>query len=96
VRQARAPRLPCISIPSAQAWLSGDVVEEYALLYGRPSDPGFLHAALGQLAVHGFLRDVSEAKPLILHDQPNAGRTIIEKSEDYAGDAAFAVILIGP
>lgn len=30
----------------------------------------------------------------ILHEQPNAGRTIIEKFEVYSGDVAFAVILL--
>jgi len=32
---------------------------------------------------------------IILHEQPNQGRTIIEKFEDYAG-AGFAVILLTP
>ena len=34
-------------------------------------------------------------QPIILHEQPNQGRTIIEKFEDYS-DAAFAVILLTP
>jgi predicted nucleotide-binding protein len=33
--------------------------------------------------------------PVILHEQPNKGRTIIEKFEDHAG-VAFAVILLTP
>ena len=33
--------------------------------------------------------------PIILHEQPNQGRTIIEKFEDYA-DASFAIILLTP
>ncbi len=32
---------------------------------------------------------------VILHEQPNRGRTIIEKFEDYAG-VAFAVVLLTP
>jgi predicted nucleotide-binding protein len=32
---------------------------------------------------------------VILHEQPNKGRTIIEKFEDYA-DVAFAVVLLTP
>lgn len=32
----------------------------------------------------------------ILHEQPNAGRTIIEKFENYAGAAGFAVVLLTP
>lgn len=36
-----------------------------------------------------------ELEPIILHEQPNAGRTIIEKLEDHL-DVAFAVILLTP
>jgi len=35
-------------------------------------------------------------QPIILHEQPNSGRTIIEKFEIYSGDIAFAVILLTP
>ena len=35
-------------------------------------------------------------KVTILHEQPNAGRTIMEKFEDHAGTAAFAVVLLTP
>ncbi len=34
-------------------------------------------------------------KPIILHDQPNKGRTIIEKFTNYS-DVSFAVILLSP
>ena len=34
-------------------------------------------------------------EPVILHEQPNMGRTIIEKFEDYA-DVKFAVVLLTP
>ncbi|MEQ1932861.1 MAG: nucleotide-binding protein [Fimbriimonadaceae bacterium] len=36
-----------------------------------------------------------ELECIILHEQPNRGRTIIEKFEDYA-DVAFAVVLLTP
>ena len=36
-----------------------------------------------------------ELKPIILHEQPNEGRTIIEKFEDYS-DVSFAVVLLTP
>ena len=36
-----------------------------------------------------------ELEPIILHEQPNKGRTIIEKFEDYA-DVRFAVVLLTP
>lgn len=34
-------------------------------------------------------------EPVILHEQPNKGRTIIEKFSDYA-DVGFAIILLSP
>jgi len=33
---------------------------------------------------------------VILHEQPNAGRTIIEKFEGHGGSAGFAVVLLTP
>ena len=33
---------------------------------------------------------------IILHEQPNAGRTIIEKFEDHGGAAGFAVAILTP
>lgn len=36
-----------------------------------------------------------ELEPLILHERPNKGRSIIEKFEDYA-DVGFAVVLLSP
>lgn len=35
-------------------------------------------------------------RPVILHEQPSAGRTIIEKFENYSGDIVFAVVLLTP
>jgi predicted nucleotide-binding protein len=32
--------------------------------------------------------------PVILHEQPDGGRTIIEKLEEHAGDVDFAVVLM--
>jgi predicted nucleotide-binding protein len=55
--------------------------------------------------VHGHDRELKEAvarflqhiglQPIILHEQPNAGRTVIEKFE-VASDVGFAVILLTP
>lgn len=36
-----------------------------------------------------------DLEPVILHEQPNQGRTIIEKFEDHA-DVVFAVVLLSP
>jgi hypothetical protein len=35
-------------------------------------------------------------RPVVLHDQPNSGRTIIEKFEAHAAAAGFAVVLLTP
>jgi hypothetical protein len=35
-------------------------------------------------------------KPVILHEQADKGRTIIEKFEDHASDVTFAVVLLTP
>lgn len=35
-------------------------------------------------------------QPIILHEQPSSGRTVIEKFENYASDIAFAVVLLTP
>jgi hypothetical protein len=46
-------------------------------------------------AVEGFLRRL-KLDPVILHLQPNRGRTIMEKLEDEAQPAEYAVILLTP
>lgn len=55
--------------------------------------------------VHGHNNEMKEAvarliekiglKPIILHEQPDKGRTIIKKFEDHA-DVSFAIVLISP
>ena len=61
-------------------------------------------AASGKVfVVHGYDGEARESvarflleldlKPIILHEQPNQGRTIIEKVEDH-GDVGFAVVLL--
>ena len=45
-------------------------------------------------AVAGFLRKLGLV-PVILHEQPNEGRTIIEKFEAHS-DVGFAVVLLTP
>lgn len=55
--------------------------------------------------VHGRNNEIKETvarfleklglKPIILHEQPNGGKTIIEKFEEYS-DVGFAIILMTP
>lgn len=35
-------------------------------------------------------------EPIILHEQLNQGRTIIEKFESYSGNVSFAIVLLSP
>ncbi len=35
-------------------------------------------------------------RPVILHEQPNKGKTVIEKFEGYGGAAGFAVVVLTP
>ncbi|MDD4439639.1 MAG: nucleotide-binding protein [Tissierellia bacterium] len=56
--------------------------------------------------VHGHDNEMKEAvartlvklglDPIILHEQPNGGRTIIEKITDYAEKVSFAIVLLSP
>ena len=52
------------------------------------------HAEKPKQAVGDFLRSVG-LEPIILHEQPNQGRTIIEKFEKHS-DVGFAVVLLTP
>jgi len=46
-------------------------------------------------AVADFVKTLG-LKPIILHQQANQGRTIIEKFEDHSNDVGFAVVLCTP
>jgi predicted nucleotide-binding protein len=45
-------------------------------------------------AVARYLEKIAPLNVIILHERPNAGRTIIEKFEDYAAKAAYAVVIL--
>lgn len=48
-----------------------------------------------KVTVARFLEKL-ELQPVILHEQPNQGRTVIEKFELSSSDVAFAVVLLTP
>ena len=52
------------------------------------------HDDLMKVYVANFVRKIG-LSPIILHEQPDGGRTIIEKFHDYS-DVAFAIILYSP
>jgi len=45
-------------------------------------------------SVARFIRQVTDHEPIILHEQANSGRTVIEKFEQHAGAIGFAVVLL--
>lgn len=50
-----------------------------------------------KLAVKNYLQNTLKLpEPIILHEQPNLGRTIIEKFEDYAAQSQLAFVLLTP
>ena len=62
-----------------------------------PSGPIFVVHGHARAALHEAVRVLERGtrrEVIVLHEQANAGRTILEKFEDYAGDAAFAVVLL--
>lgn len=47
-----------------------------------------------KVEVARMLEQATGREVVILHEQPNRGRTLIEKFEDHAGSAAFAVVIL--
>ncbi|MCY4426044.1 MAG: nucleotide-binding protein [Halieaceae bacterium] len=87
-----------------------DVIEEYWEEDGNSPDISITTNNIAQnlnkvFVIHGQDESAREAvarfleklelEPVILHELPNKGRTIIEKFEDYA-DVKFAVVLLTP
>lgn len=86
-------------------------IKERLSLYEKPSKPFTTEkqktTAVGNkvFIVHGRDEGIKQTtarfleklglKPLILHEQPNKGQTIIEKFEDYSS-VAYAVVLLTP
>ncbi len=55
------------------------------------------HDETAKLALKNFLQNVLKfPEPIILHEQPNLGRTIIEKFEDYAALSVLVFVLLTP
>ena len=81
-------------------------IHERLELFDEPSDD--LLSTFGNeiFIVHGRDNETKETiarfveklglKATILHEQPNKGRTIIEKLEDCASNAGFAIVLLTP
>jgi predicted nucleotide-binding protein len=71
--------------PSTQSVAPGDI--KVFVVHGRDLDrPQVIARLIEKL---GF-------RAVLLADQPNAGRTIIEKFEDHSEDVAYAIVLMTP
>lgn len=64
----------------------------------KQSDRVFVVHGHDEAIKESVARTISRLKlePIILHEQPNRGRTIIEKFEEEASDIGFAVVLLSP
>ena len=55
------------------------------------------HDAVEKYALKNYLQNtLGFTEPIILHEQPNLGRTLIEKLEDYSAETDFAFVLLTP
>jgi predicted nucleotide-binding protein len=73
-------------------------LEKYARAAERAGNKVFVvhgHDEGAREAVARFLEKIG-LEPIILTEQLNKGRAIIEKFEDHAGAAGFAIVLLTP
>lgn len=74
---------------SVQAETENRQIDERKVFLVHGRDDGTLSTVARTLEQLGL-------DPIVLQEQPNQGRTIIEKFEDYAGTVGFAVVLGTP
>lgn len=88
-------------------WASPPLRDFIALinrLLGLPDRPAPLqpfivhgHDETLKLAVKNYLQNTLHfPEPIILHEQPNMGRTVIDKFEDYAAISSLVFVLLTP
>ncbi|HET6919802.1 MAG TPA: nucleotide-binding protein [Jiangellaceae bacterium] len=76
-------------------------IETTALLSGSTVDTQDVFVVHGRDtsardAVCRVIRQLTDREPIILNEQPNKGRTVIEKFEDHAGQVGAAVVIVSP
>jgi len=87
IEQERSLKSPAIT-PSSTITKSGShETRKVFVVHG--------HDEAAKEATARFLERL-DLQPIILHEQPSGGRTIIEKFEKYSGDVGFAVALLTP
>jgi hypothetical protein len=85
-------RLPLFQLHPDAAVLNSSPVDSAVL----GEDVFIVHGHDGEtkVTVARFLLRLLGREPIILHEQPDRGRTIIEKFEDHAAQAACAIVLL--
>ncbi len=79
-------------IPSLSGPFHQDIIPQKIIKKGKNIFIVHGHNEAAKQAIARFLEKL-ELNPIILHEKPDAGRTIIQKFEDYS-DVGFAVILL--
>jgi predicted nucleotide-binding protein len=82
------PPRPVSATRSSQA--PADAPDSGPIFVVHGHDHGLLHQAVR------VLERATSREVVVLHEQPNAGRTIIEKFEAHAVNASYAVVLLTP
>lgn len=75
-------------------------LRELGILKGASGPRAFIvhgHDEAGLLELKNFLQNTMHwPEPIVLREQPNSGRTIIEKFEDYSGQVDCVFVLLTP
>lgn len=88
---ARVDLIPCKLDTTSNSEIGADKemeADKVFIVYG--------HDRVMKLEVENFLRSRLKLEVVALDEEPNGGRTIIEKFEHYSKDCVFAVVLMSP
>jgi len=98
VAEALDPANAAMSVPATTE--PADAVHAAATLQPTvvsPAGPIFVVHGHDRALLHETVRTLEKASSrevVVLHEQPNAGRTILEKFESHAATASYAVVLL--